>query len=90
MKPQGKYSLKNQMKPRTYKNTDITKIVKTGLVLAQKQKYRSMEKEKKSTEMNPCTDVHLIYDKGCKNIQWRKTVSPISVPGKKGQLHVHQ
>ena len=47
MKPQGKYSLKNQMKPRTYKNTDITKIVKTGLVLAQKQKYRSMEKEKK-------------------------------------------
>ena len=47
MKPQGNYRLKNQMKPRTYKNTHITEIVKTGLVLAQKQKYRSMEKGKK-------------------------------------------
>jgi len=50
MKPQGKYSLINKMKPRTYENTHLTKNVKTGLVLAQKQKYRSMEKGKKSRD----------------------------------------
>ena len=41
------------------------------MVLAQKRKYRSME-QNKSPEINSSTYGQLIYDKGGKNIQWRK------------------
>ena len=41
-----------------------------SMVLAQKQKYRPMEKE--SPEINPCIFVYLIFYKGGKNIQWGK------------------
>ena len=41
------------------------------MALAQKQKYRSMEQDK-SPEVIPHICGHLIYDKGGKNIQWRK------------------
>ena len=42
------------------------------MVLAQKQKYRPMEQEIESSEINPCTYGYLIFDKGGKNIQWGK------------------
>ena len=43
-----------------------------------------------STEINPGTYGQLIYDKGGKDIQWRKLVSPISSAGKTGQLHAKE
>ena len=41
------------------------------MVLAQNQKY-SQWNNMQSLEKNPCTYGHLIFDKGGKNIQWRK------------------
>ena len=49
---------------QSYSNQDI-------MVLAQKQKYRSMEQDR-NPEVNPCTYGHLIFDKGGENIQLRK------------------
>ena len=46
-------------------------IKKEDRNIDQKQKYRSMEQNRKLRD-NPCTYRHLIFDKGGKNIQWRK------------------
>ena len=49
---------------QSYSNQD-------SMVLTQKQKYRSMEQDRKPRD-KPMQYGHLIFDKGGKNIQWRK------------------
>ena len=43
----------------------------------------------KAQKVNPCTYGQLIYDKGGKSMQWKKTIFSTSRYGKTGQLHVN-
>ena len=56
----------------TFQTSDYaTKLQSSSMVLAQKQKYRPMEQDRKP-KINTCTYGYLIFDKGGKNIQWGK------------------
>ena len=46
-------------------------VIKTLMVLAQRQKYDQWDKIE-SPEINLCVYGHLIFDKGGKDIQWKK------------------
>ena len=52
---------------------DKATVIKSSMVLAQKQKYGSVVQET-SSEINPLSGIHghLLYDRGGKNEQWRK------------------
>ena len=60
-----------------------------SMVLAQKQKYRPMDKIK-GPEINPCTYGYLIFDKRVRIYNGAKTTSSINGAGKTGQLHVKE
>ena len=59
------------------------------MVLAQKQKYRPMEQDRKP-EINPCTYGYLIFDKGGKKYNGAKTTSSINGAWKTGQLYIKE
>ena len=59
------------------------------MVLAQKQKYRSMEHDR-MPEINPRTHGHLILIMEARIYSEEKTASSISGAGKTGQLHVKE
>ena len=71
-----------QTVPQSYSNPD-------SMVLTQKQKYRSMEQDWKPRD-NPTKYGQLFFDKGGKNIQWRKDSLSISGAGKTRQLYVKE
>ena len=60
-----------------------------SIVLAQKQKYRPTEQDRKPRN-KPMPYGYLIFDKGGKNIQRGKTTSSVNGAGKTGQLHVKE
>ena len=59
------------------------------MVLAQKQKYRPMEQDRKPRN-KPMHLWYLIFDKGGKNIQWNKDSLFKSGAGKTEQLYVKE
>ena len=67
---------------QSYSNQD-------SMVLAQKQKYRSMEQDRKPRE-KPMQSVTLSLKKEARIYNGEKTASSISGAGKTGQLHVKE
>ena len=59
------------------------------MVLAQKQKYRQLNKIE-SPEINPCTYGYLILTREARRYNGAKTDSSINGSGKTGQLHVQK
>ena len=60
-----------------------------SMVLAQKQKYRPMEQDRKPRNKAMHLWVLIFYKRG-KNIQWAKTTSSINCAGKTEKLHVKE
>ena len=71
---------------RLYQEVTIVKEVWYWL----KIKHIDQQNRIRNSEINACTYHQLIYNKGGKNIQWRKDSLSISGAGKTGQLHIKE
>ena len=64
-------------------------VIKNNMVLAQKQKYKSMGQDRMSRKKKTYTlTVNYSMTKGARPYNGEKTVSLINTSGKNGQLHI--
>ena len=94
------YHNQNSIKSYHSQNSIKSYHSQNSMVLAQKEDIRirymdiwqiyGSTEHNKSPEINPYIYNQLIYKKGGKNIQWRKTVSSTSGAGKSRYLYVNQ
>ena len=75
--PNSQSNLENEKRNWRHNHPRLQTILQNysnqnSMVLAQKQIYRSMEWTREPREINPHTYDQLIFDKGAKNLQWRK------------------